>query len=141
MDNADIMNTGYSYIKQFDKYLDFLESEICHEMLPEPIQAVAVRGLMTITGLDLTGWRDLQKEIESMLESEANESLDGVADCADEWKQYFESLLKYIEIIPDESQRFYDEEVKDDVLPLCEKGDTLIKKFILWMDSVKNIMK
>ena len=46
-----------------------------------------------------------------------------------------------VEIIPDESQRFYDEEVKDDVLPLCEQGDTLIKKFILWMDSVKNIMQ
>lgn len=141
MDNADVIATGYSFIMQFDKYLDFLESELCHEMLPEPIQNVAVRGLMTITGLELSGWRDLQKEIVSMLEPEAKQQLDEIVDCIDEWKQYFENLLKFIDIIPDESQRFYDEEVKDDIRPLCEQGDTLIKKFIYWMDSVQDIMQ
>lgn len=132
---------GYSLINQFSKYLDFLESELCHEMLPDTIQTVAVRGLMTITGLDLLGWRDLQEEISSMLEPVEGQQLDEIVDNIDEWKPYFENLLKFIEIIPNESQRFYDEEVKEDVRPLCERGDTLIKEFILWMEGVQNVMQ
>lgn len=136
---AACLANGNTLVKQLNKYLVLLESELCHELLPAPLQSVALSGLVTITGLDLSGWHKMQQEILIMIEPDNCEHFDTIKDHIAEWKEYFIKMLKFIEIIPDESLRFYNDGVEEDVRPLCEWGNDLINELIKWMQSFQDI--
>lgn len=137
--NVTCLFSGNNLAKQLDKYLDLLESELCHKMLPIPLQSVALGGLVTITGLDISGWRKMQQEMLIITKQENCENLNLVKNYIEEWKDHFIKMLKFIEIIPDESLRFYDDEVKEDIRPLCEWGNKLMNELICWIQSVQDI--
>ncbi|WDV48106.1 hypothetical protein PV797_10505 [Clostridiaceae bacterium M8S5] len=137
---STFISNGYTLAKQFDAYLNLLESELCHEMLPAQLQAVAIRGLRTTTGLDIAGWHRFHQSIVLVLDSKKNGLSEPVNDYICEWLECIQKLSKFLKIIPNESSRFYDKkEIENDVKTLCEQGATLITEMIEWMQNAHTI--
>lgn len=99
-----------------------MESELCHEMLRVPLQETAVAGLKTITGFDLKGWRDFKDRLVTVLNSANESTIELKKDKLHEWQDQLRKLEKFISLIPAEAGRFYDDQVQDEVQPMCETG-------------------
>lgn len=126
---------GYKIVKKVDNFLKLLEAELCHDMLPKTLQSVAESGLITITNLDFNGWSKLLQNITVTVGQEMHEQSNRLIDNIPEWKEHLDKMLRFLQIIPNETLHFYDDGVKEEAQTLCDLGDSLIKELIEWLQS------
>lgn len=132
---STFISNGYALTKQFDEYLNLLESELSHDMLPAPLKSVAVRGLKTITGFDMAGWHRFQQDLVLVLESLSKKWAPRKVKRIVKWQERLGELQKFLQMIPNEASRFYDADIIQEVKPLCERGTTLISEMIEWVQQ------
>lgn len=127
---------GDVLLKRFGTFIDLLESELCHELLPVPLHEVAVGGLRTMTGFDLNGWRGYKDKLVAVLDAVKEGIYETTKEEKSEWQEQLRKLEKFISLIPSEANRFYNDEVQEEVKPMYEMGVSLMQEMIEWLEMV-----
>lgn len=136
MENIQSMfvTDGDILLKRFEAFMDLLESELRHELLPVPLQEVAVGGLRTMTGFDLNGWRGYKDKLAEVLDAAKEGIYETTKEEKSKWQEQLRKLEKFMSLIPSEANRFYNDEVQEEVKPLCEVSVSLIKDMLEWLE-------
>lgn len=127
---------GDVLLKRFEAFIDLLESELCHELLPVPLQEAAEGGLRIMTGFDLNGWRGYKGKLAEVLDAAKEGICKMTKEEKVEWQKQLRKLEKFMSLIPSEANRFYNDEVREEVKPLCGMGVSLIKDMIEWLEMM-----
>lgn len=122
------LEVGDLLAKEFNKYLVFLKSEIFHENLPKSLQEMADKGLGSITGMNMEKWKCFGENIQEKVQMSECISKEQLV----EWRRV-QKLKQFLELIPKESNKFYDD-IDDEMISIYQQGNDLLEKLLCWLD-------